>query len=175
MKAQDILVVLKIQSLDDQQGGDPPSSRPQRLLAAETGVSLAQVNAACRRLEEVGLLSPGRHKVVRPALLEFLVHGLKYVFPVVLGEVVRGMPTGYAAEPLKGRFLAAEDELVPVWPDAEGTVRGMALEPLYKSAPRAARRDQRLYDYLALLDAIRGGRARERKMAIELLTKRLRQ
>jgi len=173
MKAQDILIALKIQSLHDQQADAASPSWSQRLLAEETGVSLSQVNAACRRLEEVGLLSPGSHEIVRSALLEFLVHGLKFVFPVVTGEVVRGMPTGYAADPLKGHFLASEGEPIPVWPDANGTARGMTLRPIYRSVPKAAKKDKQLYEYLVLIDAIRGGRARERNKAIEILTKRL--
>lgn len=173
MKPQDILIALKIQSLCDQ-AGDTAPSWPQRLLAGETGVSLSEVSAACRRLEEAGLLDPVRRRVVRSALREFLVHALKYVFPAKTGEISRGMPTGYAAEPLKGDFLAASDQPVPVWPDARGKVRGAALEPLYKSVPLAARKDPRLYEYLALADAIRAGRARERTKAIELLSHRLR-
>ena len=61
-----------------------------------------------------------------------------------------------------------------VWPHPEGEVRGESIEPLYRSAVDAARRDSRLYECLALIDALRVGRARERKMAIDLLTKRLR-
>jgi DNA-binding transcriptional MocR family regulator len=166
MKAQDILIALKIQSLQDQ-----AVDVSQRRLAEDTGVSLSEVSAACRRLEDAGLLSPGKRRVVGAALLEFLVHGLKYVFPIELGDVSRGMPTGYAAKPLCDQFLSSKDELVPVWPDPEGTVRGVALLPLYKSAPMAAKRDKRLYEYLALVDAIRGGRARERGKAMDLLSK----
>jgi len=172
MKPQDILVALKIQSLNDK-ATDVSASWPQRLLAEETGLSLSEVNAACRRLEEVGLVTPARRQVVRSALLEFLVHGLKYVFPVAMGRSSRGMPTGYAADPLRELFLASADEMPPVWPDAEGVVRGMTLKPLYKSVPMAARKDQMLYEYLVLIDAIRGGRARERSEAIAILQKRL--
>ncbi|MCP4378793.1 MAG: winged helix-turn-helix transcriptional regulator [bacterium] len=173
MKAQDILILLKIQSLCDQAGGDAPVSWSQRQLAEATGISLSQVNAACRRLELSGLLLPGERKVVRSGLLKFLVHGLEYVFPVQMGAVVRGMPTGYAAEPLKGEFLLSEHELAPVWSDAQGSVRGLSFKPIYRTAPMAARKDQRLYEYLVLIDAIRGGRARERAKAIEILTERL--
>ena len=168
MKAQDILIALKIQSLQDQ-----AVEASQRRLAKDTGVSLSEVSAACHRLEDVGLLSPGRRRIVGAALLEFLVHGLKFVFPIERGDVSRGMPTGYAADPLGGQFLSSKDELVPVWPDPKGAVRGVALRPLYKSVPMAAKRDKRLYEYLALVDAIRGGRARERSKAIEVLSRRL--
>ncbi|HET6427513.1 MAG TPA: hypothetical protein VFJ30_03815 [Phycisphaerae bacterium] len=172
MKPQDILVALKIQSLNEKTA-DGAAVWPQRLLAEETGLSLSEVNAACRRLQEVGLLSPERRKVVRSALLEFLVHGLKYVFPVALGRSSRGMPTGYAAAPLRELFLTSAEEMPPVWPDADGAVRGMALKPLYRSVPMAAKKDVTLYEYLVLIDAIRGGRARERKAATEILQKRL--
>ena len=51
-------------------------------------------------------------------------------------------------------------ELPAVWPWRDGETRGIALEPLYKTAPAAALRDPVLYQSLALLDAIRDGRAR---------------
>jgi hypothetical protein len=62
----------------------------------------------------------------------------------------------------------------PVWPDPEGSTRGVAFEPLYPTVPQAARRDPALYELLALVDAVRDGRARERKIAEKELVKRLR-
>jgi hypothetical protein len=67
----------------------------------------------------------------------------------------------------------AQAELPPIWPDPEGTVRGEGLAPLYRSAPRAALRDPRLYEWLALVDAVRAGRARERKLAALEIERRL--
>jgi hypothetical protein len=52
-------------------------------------------------------------------------------------------------------------------------VRGTAFSPLYSAAPRAARSDPQLYELLVLVDAIRGGRARERDIAVKELKKRL--
>lgn len=99
----------------------------------------------------------------KAALCEFLVHGLRYAFPAERSGVTRGVPTSYAAPPLKAHF--GHGELPPVWPHPEGTARGEGLAPLYKSAPSAALRDARLYGWLALVDAVRAGRARERKLA----------
>jgi hypothetical protein len=62
----------------------------------------------------------------------------------------------------------------PVWPYAEGNTRGYALAPLYRTVPEAALRDPDLYQLLALADAIRDGRARERSLAEKALEKRLR-
>ena len=67
------------------------------------------------------------------------------------------------------------DEPALVWPDPEGPERGQAFSPLYKSAPKAARKDAILYEYLVIVDAIRGGGARERELAIKALEMRFRQ
>ena len=81
------------------------------------------------------------------------------------------MPTAHSAPPLSKRILANGEALV--WPDPEGTLRGQSIRPLYATVPSAARNDQKLYELLALVDAIRVGKARERKLAEEELGKRL--
>ncbi len=106
-------------------------------------------------------------KVNRRALAEFLVHGLKYVFPARCGPIVRGIPTAHAAPPLSDLLSDAGPSLV--WPDPSGDVRGESIEPLHKSVPGAARKDSSLYRSLALIDAIRVGRARDRKIAAKKL------
>ena len=105
-------------------------------------------------------------------VVEFLVHGLKYVFPPRRGGMTRGIATSYAAAPLNG-FISKGDEPIPVWPFPEGNVRGIELEPLYRTVPFAALRDPALYELLAIADALREGRARERKIAEEQLRLRL--
>jgi hypothetical protein len=82
------------------------------------------------------------------------------------------IPTIYTVDPLKS-FLPETDEPQPVWPDPMGEVRGVSFSPLYKSVPRAARKDQALYELLVLVDAIRSGRAREREMATREIQRRL--
>jgi len=64
--------------------------------------------------------------------------------------------------------IAVSNDLPPVWPWRDGNTRGVGLEPLYKNAPHAALRDPALYELLALLDAIRDGRARERDLVRRL-------
>jgi hypothetical protein len=106
------------------------------------------------------------------ALEEFLIHGIKYAFPAEHGAPSRGIPTSYAAEPLS-RLIATGDEPIPVWPYARGQKRGIAFAPLYKMAPVAALKDPFLYEQLALIDAIRDGRPRERQLAEQELIKTL--
>lgn len=164
MKPQDILVVLQL--LDR-----PASEISFSKLSAALGLSASEVHAAVKRAASSGLLDSDGRRVRKAALAEFLVHGLRYVFPAEWSGVTRGVPTSYAAAPLKAAF--GESALPPVWPHPEGSARGEGLAPLYKSAPDAALRDARLYEWLALVDAVRGGRARERKMASDEIERRL--
>lgn len=164
LKPQDILVLLK---LTQTRWVGAPYGR----LAEELGMSPSEVHAAVQRAVSAGLVNVHLRSVIRDAAAEFLVHGVKYVFPAKRGELTRGLPTGVGAPPLVSLFSPSR-EPVPVWPDPEGDVRGYALEPLYKSVPKAAKRDPDLYALLALVDAIRSGRARERALAEkELLTR----
>jgi hypothetical protein len=167
MQGQDIALLLKlaIQNEPQVQSKD---------LAESLFISPSEVSKSLKRSAESGLLhiANGKKRVNRSALMEFLSHGFKYVFPPSKGSLARGVPTAAAAEPLKSRFL--EDGDPPeVWPYVEGKVRGISLAPLYKGAPKAALRDPKFYGVLALCDAIRGGRTRERNLAIELLGKEI--
>jgi len=163
LKPQDVYVALKIASVKT---GRPPYSQ----LAADLMMSTSEVHASVNRARACHLLHEARLKD-RPnfsALEEFLVHGLKYVFPPERGGLTRGVPTSYAAEPLRS-LISQGTEPVPVWPCEEGSQRGLAFEPLYRSGPLAAIGDPTFYEYLVLADALRDGRVRERKLAqIEL-------
>lgn len=156
---QDILVALKL------------ALAPRKLTYAELAESLqlskSQVHHAVKRCAESGLVRTDEMSAVTVALREFLLHGVKYLFPAVRGPRQRGMPTAHAAPPLRA-LIAGEQEPV-VWPDSNGDVRGESLEPIHRSVPEASRRDVRLYEALALLDAIRAGKARERNLAERLL------
>ena len=52
-------------------------------------------------------------------------------------------------------------------------VRGHSFEPLYKHAAEAALADPAFYEFLSFVDALRDGRVRERKIALEMISKRL--
>lgn len=165
LKPQDIYVTLKIVA-----AGSRPSYAH---LAGELAMSPSEVHASVKRARAARLLH-GPELDNRPnltAIEEFLVHGLKYAFPANRGEFTHGLPTSYAAEPLR-RVIAQGNDPIPVWPSPDGKRRGIALAPLYKTAPIAAARDHAFYEYLALADALRDGRARERKYAEQELHRR---
>ena len=138
------------------------------------GMDNAQVYRAARNAASAKLLindptaTSSMYTPNRVALLEFLVHGVKYMMVPARGRITRGMPTAHAAPVLAGRIDQGTDP-VPVWPTPDGSVRGESFEPLHRCVPIASARDPLFYDVMALVDAIRGGRAREQKIASKLL------
>lgn len=143
-----------------------------RALSASLGLSKSEISNSQARCRESGLLTndydTGLPKVNRRALLNITEHALKYFFPVRPGAMVRGIPTGFAA-PALSKSIKSAGGLILVWPDASGTERGQAIEPLYKSVPQAVKKDRTLYHFLALVDAIRLGGPRECGVAISIL------
>lgn len=157
IKPQDVVVALKL-------AADGGRGVPYASLASDLGMSASEVHAAVRRLSDARLIDAEGKRVFASALRSFLIYGVPYVFPARLKEVTRGLPTGWAA-PAFAHLFPSGDQLPPVWPDPEGSVRGVAVRPLYPSAPQAARKDSKIYSLLAIVDALRLGRARERAEA----------
>lgn len=143
-------------------------------LAKAMRLSPYEAHAAVQRLGAARLVVSGveGNEIARSALLEFLLHGARFAFPPVVGEPTIGVPTAHGTAPLDKHF-AIGGELPPVWPHPQGSVRGNMLLPLYPRLPEAALADSQLYELLALFDAMRIGRARERKLAIEMIEARL--
>ncbi len=167
LRPLDIVVMLKL-SLENRER--PPYLR----LANELHLYPSEVYASVKRARASHLVQGPElgDRLNRSSLLEFLIHGVRYAFPAEIGPPTRGVPTSYAASPLS-KTIADAGELPPVWPYADGKVRGYSFAPLHKNVPQAALEDERLYELLALVDALRSGRARERKLASQELTRRL--
>ena len=215
MKSQDIGLLLKLVSLEKQEGSFDPDQAPKawpgnwqdwdpdevsdkelqpefdlqhpsqpfgapsytaRSLEIETGISKSQINLSLNRCIDVGLATRERETDIpranRWALYRFIVHGIKYVFPTRPGSMTRGIATAFAAPILREKLMSA-GENVPVWPHARGNTKGLAIEPLYRTATYAVKRDPQMYALLALVDAIRIGQPRESSLAASILQKEL--
>lgn len=184
MKSQDIVILFKLLSLEEQEekspvqgpGGFASSADPYavRSLEASLGISKTEISASLKRSVESKLAAKtqGTLRVNRRNLAEFVLHGLKYAFPVKPGAPQRGIPTAFAAPALAGKLINAGEDIY-IWPYPKGHKRGPAIKPLFRSAPEAALRDEWLYAYLALTDAIRIGGPRESGLARELLESRI--
>lgn len=163
MKPQDIVVLLKIIALNNDNWQQIP-------LAQSIKMSQSEVSQSVARSKYAGLLDDSGKRVMRQALMDFLQYGLTVVFPVKPGAVVRGLPTAHSAAPLNKEISSGEEY---VWPYAKGHVRGHGIVPLYKSVPQAAIEDEKLYALLALADALRVGRAREKNLATKEMKSRI--
>lgn len=163
MRPQDIVILLKILSFGkvDWQYRD---------LARDLFISLSEVSESLHRSHLARLVDHSRHRVFRQSLMEFIEHGLRYVFPVLPGTMITGMPTAHCHPFFKHHFLSGSEY---VWPDAKGLTRGLAITPLYKGATDAARKDECLYKWLAGIDILRVGRVREIKAALDMLNKEI--
>jgi hypothetical protein len=163
MKPQDVVILLKIIALDTDDWQQKPLSDDLKMSQSEVSQSVARSKFA-------GLLDGSGKKVMRLAFFDFLQFGLTYVFPQKPGPVVRGLPTAHSAAPLNSVIVSDESY---VWPWAKGKIRGHSIIPLYSSVPDAAATDVNLYEMLALTDALRIGRAREKDLALIELHKRI--
>ncbi len=161
MKPQDVVILLKIIALNTDEWQQKP-------LADALKISQSEISQSIVRSQYAGLMN-GK-KVMRMALMDFLQYGLTYTFPQKPGVIVRGMPTAHSAAPLNKLLVSSE---AYVWPWAKGKVKGQSIKPLFASVPEAAEQDETLYTLLALTDALRVGKAREKEMACMLLKERL--
>lgn len=186
MKSQDIVILLKLASLQErekqgcfEQPGCPTKREDPysvRGLESSLGISKTEVNASIKRSVASGLAVKdrefGRARPNCRNLYNFIIHGLKFVFPAKPGAMTRGIPTAFAAPMLESLLISA-GEYIYVWPYARGKAMGQSVGPLFKTVPEAAQKDDRLYEYLALVDAIRLGNRREAGLAAERLSERL--
>ena len=164
MKPQDVVILLKLLLLEKE-------NWTFATLAKDLNMSTSTLFMALNRASLSGLYHATTRTVNRDALLEFLIHGFKYVFPASPGKLAKGIPTAHSANPLAQQIVAEKDAYV--WKSAYGTIRGQVIEPLYASVPLLAQKDAPLYELLSLTDALRVGKAREKNIAIEELTKRI--
>jgi hypothetical protein len=163
MRPHDIVILLKIIAKGTQ-------TWLMKDLANELKISNSEISESLHRSSLAGLVNPTKTHVMQSALLEFLEYGLRYVFPQAPGALVPGVPTAWSALPLSTEIIS-QDHVV--WPSGSGSLRGQAIEPLHPSVPLACEQDEKLHELLALTDALRIGRARERILAISELRKRL--
>ncbi len=163
LRPQDIVVLIKL--LIEESG-----SWNQISLAKSLFISQSEISESLKRSAYARLLQNKGKEVARQSFMGLLQFGVPYIFPQQPGAQVRGIPTAHSAEPLASLISSSENY---VWPHAKGHMRGQSILPFYPSVIHAVEVDQQLYEYLALVDAIRVGRARERNLALELLNNKI--
>jgi hypothetical protein len=142
-------------------------------LAEALVTSTSAVHRSVARLQLAGLCRPASRTIVRPALREFLLQGVRYVFPAVHGPERTGLPTAWAHPDVAPLFADGESARALVWPSDKADVRGESLVPLFANLPAVAARDPRLHHLLAMVDAVRAGGTRERRVVGDALSERI--
>jgi len=163
MRPQDIVILLKIVAVGNNVWRNSD-------LANSLQISASEVSEALNRCKIAKLIDSKKRKVHINSFKEFLIYGLKYVFPAEPGAIVRGVPTAHSAYPVNEHIVSGSE--MYVWPYAKGNQRGQAIKPLYKTLPAAVQKDKLFYELLVITDTIRVGRVREINVAIEELEKR---
>ena len=159
MRPHDIVVLVKI-------AAKHKNVWMMKDLAYELGISASEISESINRSIIAGLIAPDKRRLMKLALLEFLEHGLRYVFPQQPGAMVQGIKTAHSALPLSEQIISDEHY---VWPYAEGNVRGQGIIPLHPNVPVACLGDADFYKLMALCDALRVGKVREKNLAVEHL------
>ena len=161
MRPQDIVILLKIIAMD---GHDWQLST----LSSSLHISISEISESLHRSRLAGLIDFSKKKVNRQNFIEFLEFGVKYVFPVELGTMAKGVMTAHSHPSIKDKFIS---DINYIWPSATGECRGLIVEPFYPRQVDAVADDEIFYKLLALVDILRVGRVREIKYAIAELRK----
>jgi hypothetical protein len=141
-----------------------------RDLSADLYIPLSEVSDSLKRSEKAGLFNSEMRNIHRQSLMEFLQYGVRYVFPTDPEGMVTGTATAHS-HPFYQKFFTAEMQYA--WPDEQGNIRGLSIEPLHSNVPKAAKNDALLYKLLASIDILRVGRVRELNMASNELKKEI--
>lgn len=176
LKPQDVVVSLKLLLASESRALLSYAS-----LAQDLRLSPSEVHSAVTRGVKAGLLKkpqPGSHQKmaepVRRSLGEFLIHGLKYVWPIERGAVTRGIPTCSSYQLVARDLNIATEQGTVVWAHPDGQVRGESIAPLYLKAVDVCQTDPSLYLWLAMIDSIRLRAGREAALACAWIEQQLR-
>lgn len=163
MRPQDIVVLVKILAKKE-------TPWTMKEIASELFISASEVSEAMARNVYAGLLKGNKKEIMKTDFLNFLKSGLKFVFPVKPSAIGRGMATAYSAKPLSSKIQSSEKI---VWSYATGKEKGMVIEPLILSIPKACETDPYFYELMSLVEAFRIGKIREVQLAYEELSSRI--
>lgn len=155
MRPQDIVILIKILTIQEE-------NWQFKDLATSLFISNSEISESLERSAYADLIDFDRRNILRGNLLDFLIHGMKYVFPVQPGMMTRGIPTAHS-HPYMKTFITSDHAYV--WSSSSGSIVGQSIEPFYANQVKAIEQDKELYRLLAFLDVIRVGKLREKNIA----------
>jgi hypothetical protein len=164
MRPHDIVILLKMITLGNKKW-------TMEEMGNYLGISSGEISKAMDRNAIARLVSSDKARVNTSALRDFLICGLRYVYPAQLGSSTRGIPTSHSAPPIN-QFIVQGNENY-VWSYYKGSKRGSSIIPLYPKIPKIVEGQPDLYELLVIADTFRIGRAREKDIAKKELDKKI--
>lgn len=161
IRPQDIVILLKIASLSNE-------TWQLSTLSASLQMSISEISESLNRSKLAKLINEDKKIVQKLNLLEFLEHGLKYVFPYQGLTLSRGVPTAVSHPDIQQNFISNQ---IYVWPNNSGNVIGLGIEPLVPKISDFIENDPDLYKTLSLVELLRMGKLREQEFAMTQLKK----
>lgn len=135
-------------------------------LAHEMYISASEISESLNRSAIAELISRDKQTLLKENIYNFVVHGMRFVFPQKPGRLAKGIPTAFSNPSLINQF---QPYTTIVWAHFDGPTEGESIEPLHRNLPRACLRDPELHNLVALCDTLRIGREKERKIAAAVL------
>lgn len=151
MRPHDIPVLVKVFSIQE---------KPWLIknLATSLYISQSEVSESLHRSMYAGLIDEQKQSIHAQNLFDFILYGLRFVFPQKPGPLARGIPTAHSHPALQSKFVS---EIKYIWPHPDGKDIGFSIEPFYQKQTNAVRQDEQLYLILSLIEIIRVGKVRE--------------
>lgn len=152
-------------------------SYDQQNTAAQVMISQSSASYSYQRLRNASLLLKSGEANLANSI-EFMIYAIKYLYPAKLSNLSVGIPTAHSHPSLN--FVNWKGQFPIIWPfvivddsiDSEiKLVRGETLQPIHKNVPFVSFVHYEFHQLFALIDMIRIGKAREKKIAQDELKK----
>ncbi len=140
-------------------------------LGSMLDMSPSRIFESLERLSASGLYHGKglRGRIDKGALLQFILHGARYVYPAIKGGIARGIPTASSSSLFNSKDLIQQTEKEPgyafVWSSPKGIARGASITPLCHQVISSYSKNVLLNMALVHFDVLRVGESRERKVA----------
>ena len=125
----------------------------QKEIGDSLKLSQAEISHALKTMDQIGLINLTTKKINKLAVMEFITHGLKYLYPIEKKGTGRGILIGPSSSTFKGKVQS--DEYNYIWPDPNGESKGIVVTPLLPELS-SIKGNEVLFTYLNVIEIFRG-------------------
>lgn len=126
----------------------------QKEIANALELSQSEISHSLKTLEQVGLINISQKRINKLAVLEFIVHAIKFFYPSEKQGIGRGIKVGPSYSYFSKRVHS--DEFDYVWPDPDGEAKGVIVSPLLTRFSKTIKENEKLLLFLNVIEVFRG-------------------